>query len=59
MTSEQLVDKLVEGRMVMHKKFGKGEVLGVKMPFVDIQFANTRKSLNVDIMAKNGLLKPL
>ena len=43
----------------MHKKFGKGVVVSVKPPFVDIQFESFKKSLNIEVMAKNGLLKAL
>lgn len=59
MTYQEMVNELVEGRVVMHRKFGKGVVVGMKLPFVDIQFENSRKSLNIEIMAKNGLLKAL
>ena len=52
-------NELVEGRVVMHKKFGKGVVVSVKPPFVDIQFESFKKSLNIEVMAKNGLLKAL
>ena len=54
---KELIAELSEGRTVTHKKFGKGTVLGVKLPFADIQFGDMRKSLNVEIMAKNRLLK--
>ena len=54
---KELISELSEGRTVTHKKFGKGTVLGVKLPFADIQFGDMRKSLNVEIMAKNRLLK--
>ncbi len=57
MSYEEMAGELSEGRKVTHKKFGKGIVVGIKLPFVDIQFDDVRKSLNVEIMAKNGLLR--
>ena len=59
LTYEELCEELVEGRVVKHIKYGKGVVVGVKFPRVDIVFGNVRKSFNVEIMARNNALKPL
>lgn len=55
----ELLEELVEGRVVKHVKYGKGVVLAVKPPYVDIDFSGVKKTLNIDFIATNKSLKPL
>lgn len=59
MNYKDFCDELVEGRVVMHKKYGKGVIVAVNLPTVDIAFNDVRKSFNVEFMYKNNVLKPL
>ncbi len=56
---KELLDELVEGRVVRHIKYGKGVVTAVKPPYVDIDFSGVKKTLSINLIATNKSLKPL
>lgn len=56
---KDLLDELVEGRLVQHIKYGKGVVTAVKPPYVDIDFSGVKKTLSISLIATNNSLKTL
>ena len=54
---QELVEKLGAGVIVKHKMFGEGVVLNVDEEYVQIQFGEVLKILNLKIVANGGMLK--
>lgn len=54
---QELVEKLGAGVIVKHKMFGEGVVVNVDEEYVQIQFGEVLKILNLKIVANGGMLK--
>ena len=54
---QELVEKLGAGVIVKHRMFGEGVVVNVDEEYVQIQFGEVLKILNLKIVANGGMLK--